>query len=164
MHAYGVKYSAALQKTIPYEDLKEYVRHKFVLYDDKQQADVDPTDLSKAHQAINAVKPSQYIEADSPEFQVKDFDLNFIKLTTNYTSSKFLVYNDSFQEGWHASINGKPIHIYRANFSFKAIELPQGRNEVVFHYAPWRQGLYLCLIGIFMSAFIYLVYLCLKLK
>jgi hypothetical protein len=182
-HAYGLKWSAVLQKNIPYEDLKEYVHHKFVIYDNVKSID-DIKELPQVCQAIrqkqniafvseaaNVPKISQnpanqleFIEKDSPQFQVTSFDLNSIKFITNFSSPKFLVYNDSFHKGWQATINGNRVPIYRANIAFKGIELPEGRNEVTLVYYPERQILFFLIISLFLSAFFYLVYLCIKLK
>jgi hypothetical protein len=48
----------------------------------------------------------------------------------------YLVLADAWDEGWRASINGRPAPVRRANVLFRAVSLPPGRHEVVFSYEP----------------------------
>ena len=48
----------------------------------------------------------------------------------------FLVVADTFYPGWTASIDARPVPIYRANVSVRALAFPKGRHEVHFTYAP----------------------------
>ena len=50
---------------------------------------------------------AQIISQDSAEFKIIQFDVNFIKLRTNFSSAKFLVYNDSYHTSWKVFVNGK---------------------------------------------------------
>ena len=46
----------------------------------------------------------------------------------------FLLLADTFYPGWTAEVDGKPVALYRANLSVRAIQLPKGRHEVRFTY------------------------------
>jgi hypothetical protein len=46
----------------------------------------------------------------------------------------FLLLADTFFPGWTAEMDGKPVTLYRANLSVRAIQLPKGRHEVRFRY------------------------------
>jgi hypothetical protein len=48
----------------------------------------------------------------------------------------FLVVADTFYPGWTAAIDDRPVPIYRANVSVRAVAFPKGRHEVRFTYAP----------------------------
>jgi hypothetical protein len=48
----------------------------------------------------------------------------------------FLLLADMYYPGWHATIDGAPTPIYRANVSLRAIALPKGRHTVRFTYRP----------------------------
>lgn len=48
----------------------------------------------------------------------------------------FLLLADTFYPGWTAELDGKPVPIYRANLSVRAIQLPRGTHAVRFVYEP----------------------------
>jgi hypothetical protein len=43
---------------------------------------------------------------------------------------------DSYYPGWRAYVDGRETPIYRANYAFRAVEVPAGEHEVRFAYAP----------------------------
>jgi len=45
-----------------------------------------------------------------------------------------LVCSQTFYHAWKAEINGEPTRIFKANGAFQAVEVPAGRNQVVFIY------------------------------
>lgn len=60
----------------------------------------------------------------------------------------FVVLADQHFPGWHATVNGAPAAIIRANHVFRAVEVPAGGSVVDFRYAPasvriggWLTGL-----------------------
>jgi hypothetical protein len=48
----------------------------------------------------------------------------------------FLRLADEDLPGWSATLNGQPTPILRADFLFRAVEVPQGESLVEFRYAP----------------------------
>jgi hypothetical protein len=48
----------------------------------------------------------------------------------------FLVLADQYRDGWHATVNGTPVPIQRANYVFRLVEVSAGRSRVEFRYAP----------------------------
>ncbi len=52
-------------------------------------------------------------------------------------------YSDGWSRGWKATLDGRPVQIYRANHAFKAISMPAGQHLVEFTYDPstFRAGL-----------------------
>ena len=85
-------------------------------------------------------------EADSPlagttdnsqsKAEIIKEDNERILLTTQSPKGGFLVLLDTFYPGWKALIDGKPTKIYRANFAFRAIALPEGEHQIEFVYQP----------------------------
>ncbi|NNE42901.1 MAG: YfhO family protein [Gemmatimonadetes bacterium] len=57
---------------------------------------------------------------------------------------------ESWDPGWKATVNGEPAPIYRADFLFMAVPVPEGPCEVRFQYAPagLRQGAGGTLLGV----------------
>ena len=67
-------------------------------------------------------------------------------------AGRALVVSDTYYPGWHATIDGRPAHIYRANFLFRAVCVPAGEHVVEFAFTPpgFRIGLaisILCVAG-----------------
>jgi len=149
---HGTRWSYGLmQNPLIKSNWQEYVRHKFVLYPPQENVSIGPSDDFPA---------GRWIEGDSSQFKVTAFDMNYIQLKTNFSQNQLLVYNDSFQDDWRASINGHPAPIIRANVAFKGIYLPAGNNEVLFSFhTPLFRGFFVFLILYFQLILIILLFL-----
>ncbi|MGE3269831.1 MAG: YfhO family protein [Chloroflexota bacterium] len=62
----------------------------------------------------------------------------------------FLVLTDPYYPGWRAYVDGEETPILRADYLFRAIELPPGSHQVRFVFTPWSlaRGTTLSLAGI----------------
>ena len=71
-------------------------------------------------------------------------------MTRRRRGNGFLLLADTFFPGWVARVDGRPTPIYRANLSVRAIQLPQGRHEVLFELrAPvFMRGLWISLLAV----------------
>ncbi len=61
-----------------------------------------------------------------------------------------LVLNDTFYPGWRATVDGRAVPIYRANFLFRGVPVEPGSHTVVFEFTPWnfRLGAALSIVGL----------------
>jgi hypothetical protein len=48
----------------------------------------------------------------------------------------YLVLLDSYYPGWRAYLDGAEVSILRANYAFRAVEVPAGKHHVEFRYRP----------------------------
>jgi len=73
-----------------------------------------------------------------------------VQVVTQVDRPAHLVLADAWDEGWRASIDGRPAAVLRANVLFRAVALPSGRHEIVFAYAPrlLRVGVAVSSIGV----------------
>jgi len=95
--------------------------------------------------------------AAAPVEFVED-DISQIRLTAVAPCAGFLVLADLFYPGWTATVDGKDVPIYKANYAFRAVAVPAGAHEILFSYRPWTT-----VIGIplsLLTAFALAVYLC----
>jgi hypothetical protein len=54
------------------------------------------------------------------------------------SSPGLLFLSDNYYPGWHSFVNGHEAKIYRADYTFRAVIIPQGKSRVSFRY----QGLF----------------------
>lgn len=69
--------------------------------------------------------------------KIVNYSPNDIKILVEAKGNKLLFLSDSYYPGWKAYIDEKPSKIYRADYTFRAVEVPAGEHRVVFRYEPW---------------------------
>ncbi len=145
----GTKWSYELKQHMDIGFLREYVRHKFVWYP-----------FSPGMKAVRLFEDyrGQFIDNNCKQLRVEGFDLNFIRLHSAFNQEGYLIYNDSYDRGWRAYLDGKPLAIERANVAFKGLRIPAGEHNIELRYQPrWKHFLYFFLIGYFFFVFIVLI-------
>jgi hypothetical protein len=61
----------------------------------------------------------------------------------NAATDRLAVFSEIYYpNGWHATVDGEPVDLIRANWTFRAALLPAGEHEVVMTFLPdsYRQG------------------------
>jgi len=79
-----------------------------------------------------------YKEAPSAKIlglDVKEFNANSIKLNISTNKPGLLVYTDTWDEGWHAKINGNSAPVVKVFNTFKGIEVKAGEHEIEFYFS-----------------------------
>jgi hypothetical protein len=68
----------------------------------------------------------------------------------------YLVLLDSYYPGWVCSVDGREVSILRANYCFRAVEVPAGRHNVEFRYRPrgFYSGLAITLLSLAMATIV----------
>lgn len=161
--------------------LQKNLVHKFVLYDHVEQVDYAHFPFDKLFDIFRngrntalipqgevfsdglraeAVSGPVLIEGDTRAFRLTGFDANSVKLETNFSEEKFLVYNDCYHSGWRAFVNGHPVQVIQANYAFKGVRIPAGLQRVEFRFGSlWRYFLNGILMMLFYGIFISLAVL-----
>jgi hypothetical protein len=65
-----------------------------------------------------------------------DYEPNSIKIEVNSENNALLLLTDNYYPGWKAYIDGREVEILRANYTFRAIVVPEGKSVVEFKYLP----------------------------
>ena len=150
----GQKGTYLLQQNLSKEILANYVRYKFILYDQTSFMSERNTDWDKVRKVVTFKDPSALIfdqtgialsnEKDTSNpiilkgsdsyFKITHFDVNSIEFNITLDQRKFLVYNDSFHSGWHVLIDSRPVKLYQANIAFKGVWIDAGSHKVKFYF------------------------------
>lgn len=85
--------------------------------------------------------------------EIKNYQEQGVEIETQAESPGFLVLSDTWYPGWRATVDGHLTKIYRANFTFRAVEVPRGNHLVKFTYEPtyWRLGLGILMVTLLIT-------------
>jgi hypothetical protein len=94
--------------------------------------------------------PSSETTAGSSEgtrIEFTRYDLNAVALTLETSTGGWLLLSDVYYPGWRATVDGKQTSVLRADYTFRAVEIPAGEHTVKMTFSPWtwRVGLVLSL-------------------
>lgn len=95
----------------------------------------DP-DFDYMHTVVLEKEPEFAPNEGSGEINVISYKPNEIIFQTVADSPKLLVASDTYDLGWKATVDGRKIPLYRANFDFRAIPIPGGNHRVRMYYQP----------------------------
>lgn len=115
----------------------------------------NPVSVSSREEALAKVKapefdPKQSVVIESKEtenpqqndkegignLQIKEAESGNVSIDCTVTNPSILVLCDTYYPGWTALVDGQPKPILRANYLFRAVELPAGKHTVQFIYRP----------------------------
>jgi uncharacterized membrane protein YfhO len=60
-----------------------------------------------------------------------------IEIEAEAAAPTVLVLAQTFYPSWHATVNGQPAPVLRANHAFQAIPIPAGKSIVRLEYVDW---------------------------
>ena len=155
LYYFGLKSVDDLYRRLQPKVFWEYLNDKFIVYDRVQIIDDSRVDYQKVAETFvqhlnvafvsgdavltkNQIQhpnpQAQRLSGDTDSFKILDYDVNTVRLKTNFKFNKFLVYNDGFYKGWQARVNNRPVKIVRANLAFKGFWVPAGENTVILKF------------------------------
>ena len=81
-----------------------------------------------------------------------EYKPNRISFETTSNENAMFYLSDSFYPEWEATLDGRKIKTFRANYTFRAIEAPSGNHVIEFRYNPqdFLFGLKLSLVTVFL--------------
>lgn len=82
--------------------------------------------------------------------KIVSYEPSRVVIQTQSDSLKLLFLSDNYYVGWKAFVNGVETKIYRTDYSFRAVPVPAGSNEVVFIYDPlsFKAGVIISVISL----------------
>ncbi|MBK7233345.1 MAG: YfhO family protein [Saprospiraceae bacterium] len=83
---------------------------------------------------------------------LQTYEPNKLEYMSNTASPQLAVLSEIWYGpdlGWEASIDGKPIELFRVNYALRGIKVPAGSHKVVLEFKPasFKTGELLSLIG-----------------
>lgn len=116
--------------------------------------DFDPKRLLLLEQepapAQKSAAPGEAVSA-----RVVSYAPNEVILEASAPRPGFLLLLDTYYPGWKAFVNKAPATIYRADYNFRAVQVPAGKSLVRFVYTPLS---FYAGLGISLTALLLLVY------
>jgi uncharacterized membrane protein YfhO len=98
------------------------------------------SDFDFTNQVVLEGTPSHYGSTnpeDSSISIIDQSDPNKVEIKVASTEAGWLVLSDSWYPGWQAEVDDVPVDLYRANYLFKAVRIPEGEHWVEFTYRPF---------------------------
>ena len=94
--------------------------------------------------------------------EITSYKNNKVEIKTESKSANLLVITDIYYPGWIAKVDGVPTKIYRTDFVFRGIVVPEGTHKVEFIYDPlsFRLGI----LGAFLGTLGIIVFILLNKK
>jgi uncharacterized membrane protein YfhO len=68
--------------------------------------------------------------------ELLEYRPNRVRVGVGPGAAGFLVLADVWYPGWTCTVDGREAPLYRADYLFRAAELPAGEHEVVFTFEP----------------------------
>jgi hypothetical protein len=139
----ATRWTFDLSEHTPADVLARYARYKIILYD-------------------NLGAAPEPVSGPSPQLSVVRFDVNTLKVKTDFSVPRILVYNDSYTSSWKAYLDGTQVELLRVNGAFKGIRVPAGSHTAEFAYQPPGGAWVYITAGIaffiFMIATVFMIY------
>lgn len=125
-----------------YRNLSAYPR--FSLYYDSTVVDGDKEALYLLARKDSTARSKLILEESLPvklnegtgSARLLSSTINTQKFEAESTSPALFYISDTFYSGWRASVNKQNTKIYRANYNFRAVLIPQGKSVIEFTYMP----------------------------
>ena len=86
--------------------------------------------------------------------RVKTYKPDYISIETDTPSESMLFLSDSYYPGWTAYVDRVEKKIYRADYTFRSVVVPQGKHKIEFRFKPvvFLHGLYASVFGLVVLA------------
>jgi len=112
--------------------------------------------VSAANGAVSSVKGATSsvilsVSEESPDhIEMTSYTPNEVRYSYNASTPRAAVFSEIYYpSAWHATVDGEPLDLFRANWVLRGAILPAGTHEVVMRFAPdsYRTGATVSLIA-----------------
>jgi len=78
--------------------------------------------------------PSASPAGSAGTVQITDYQPNEVTLRAVLSRAGYVTLLDRFDPGWHASVDGQEVRVFRVNQLFRAVHCEAGEHEIRFYY------------------------------
>lgn len=128
----------------------------------KNNSDIKDSEKYQKIQSLNRRSPYElskiaFENINKNKVTIDLYSPNRVILKVDAKKSGFIVLNDAYFPGWKAFVDGVETQVLRANYAFRAVEVPKGSETIIFEYKPksFKIGKNVSIL----STLIFLVYL-----
>ena len=127
-----------------------------LILDEMAAPGFDPTKLVLLEEHFDTSKLGSTERGDKADIgtaQIVSYDDQRIVIEAKANRNAFLFLSENYYPGWRAFVDGQEVKVYRANYLFRAVLLPEGEHQIEFAYDPasFRAGLQISLaVGSFL--------------
>lgn len=130
-HWYIEKRTTALPRAYIVYDV-EVIKDDYALL----QRLLDPSFNPKNRVILEQRPKAGYSPGAAGEAMIEKYEEQRVEIRAVTDKPSLLVFTDTYYPGWKAYIDDKETPIYRANYAFRAVEIPTGTYTVRFAYEP----------------------------
>lgn len=66
-----------------------------------------------------------------------DYDSDYLIYDVNASKDEIALFSEIYYpKGWQITINGEPVEMLRANYTLRALPIPEGEHIVEFRFEP----------------------------
>jgi uncharacterized membrane protein YfhO len=101
--------------------------------------------------------PAEDIPAASAH--MVDYQPSHVTVDVKTAVDGLLVLTDTYAPGWKAALDGRPVSLYVADHTFRAVVVPAGNHRVTFAYRPcgFYVGAALSLLGLITTTAVFFI-------
>ena len=117
-------------------------RVKFVNSPDDEMKELDSLD-TKNGAIVNQkefgtqLKNTTFVKDSSATITMNSYQPNHLKYNSNNSNPGLAVFSEMYYaEGWNATIDGKAVSHFRADYVLRAMEIPAGKHSIEFRFEP----------------------------
>ena len=117
---------------------------------DVRRAALFPPEAQVAAQQVTTLPEPLAIETTASGYKPGHF---VIDLSAPAPPGAALIVSENYYPGWSATVDGKPVPVWRADMSLMGVELPTGARRLEFSFAsaPYETGKLLTLLALVLS-------------
>ncbi len=96
-------------------------------------------DFDLKEKVVLEEKPNNFKEGDSQResfLEIKTYEPQEVVMSAETDHSQLLFFSDNYYPGWQAFLDGFPTKVYRANYAFRSVVVPEGEHLISFVYHP----------------------------
>ena len=110
---------------------------------DEEIALLGAVDLRRTAVVGSGVASAQLSGAAGDSIELTSYAPNELHYRYSASAPRLAVFSEIYYpDGWHATVDGEPVELFRADWTLRAAQLPAGEHEVVMTFLPasYRTG------------------------